>query len=100
MPYLLTPVCPFFNAKATTSVDSKAPSPEGTQLGFHVSQGVVGGFTHQLGVEGTTPETDGVLDVTSSAEAFKWWYDGVQSLKKVGIDGMWNDNNEYTLPTT
>ena len=37
------------------------------------------------------------IDFTSEA-AFKWWYEGVQSLKKVGIDGMWNDNNEYTLP--
>lgn len=37
------------------------------------------------------------LDFTS-AFAFKWWYDGVQGLKRAGIDGMWNDNNEYTLP--
>lgn len=34
----------------------------------------------------------------SSEDAFKWWYNGVQSLKAVGIDAMWNDNNEYTLP--
>ncbi|KAJ5679071.1 hypothetical protein N7462_007315 [Penicillium macrosclerotiorum] len=38
------------------------------------------------------------IDFTSEA-AFKWWFDGVKSLKKVGIDGMWNDNNEYTLPS-
>jgi alpha-glucosidase (family GH31 glycosyl hydrolase) len=38
------------------------------------------------------------IDFTSEV-AFKWWHDGVQSLKKVGIDGMWNDNNEYTLPS-
>lgn len=37
------------------------------------------------------------IDFTSEA-AFTWWYNGVQNLKKVGIDGMWNDNNEYTLP--
>ncbi|KAF7716303.1 Alpha-glucosidase [Penicillium ucsense] len=37
------------------------------------------------------------IDFTSEA-AFKWWFEGVKSLKKVGIDGMWNDNNEYTLP--
>lgn len=37
------------------------------------------------------------IDFTSEA-AFKWWYDGVQSLKHVCIDGMRNDNNEYTLP--
>ncbi|KAG2418411.1 alpha-glucosidase precursor [Aspergillus terreus] len=37
------------------------------------------------------------IDFTSAC-AFKWWYDGVQSLKRAGIDAMWNDNNEYTLP--
>lgn len=37
------------------------------------------------------------IDFTSEV-AFMFWYDGVQSLKRVGIDGMWNDNNEYTLP--
>ncbi|RAL09536.1 putative alpha-glucosidase [Aspergillus homomorphus CBS 101889] len=37
------------------------------------------------------------IDFTSAA-AFKWWYDGVQSLKRAGIDAMWNDNNEYTIP--
>ncbi|KAI9934193.1 hypothetical protein ASPWEDRAFT_737628 [Aspergillus wentii DTO 134E9] len=37
------------------------------------------------------------IDFTSSF-GFKWWYNGVQSLKRAGIDAMWNDNNEYTLP--
>ena len=37
------------------------------------------------------------IDFTSSF-GFKWWYDGVQSLKRAGIDAMWNDNNEYTIP--
>jgi alpha-glucosidase (family GH31 glycosyl hydrolase) len=37
------------------------------------------------------------IDFTSSF-AFKWWYDGVQKLRRAGIDGMWNDNNEYALP--
>ncbi|RAH45468.1 putative alpha-glucosidase [Aspergillus brunneoviolaceus CBS 621.78] len=37
------------------------------------------------------------IDFTCAA-AFRWWYEGVQSLKHAGIDGMWNDNNEYTLP--
>jgi len=37
------------------------------------------------------------IDFTSDF-GFKWWYNGVQSLKRAGIDGMWNDNNEYTLP--
>ena len=39
----------------------------------------------------------GHIDFTSSF-AFKWWYEGVQGLKRAGIDAMWNDNNEYTLP--
>ena len=37
------------------------------------------------------------LDFTSAA-AFQWWYNGVQKLKCAGIDAMWNDNNEYTIP--
>ncbi|ETN41527.1 uncharacterized protein HMPREF1541_03463 [Cyphellophora europaea CBS 101466] len=39
----------------------------------------------------------GHLDFTSKA-AFDWWCEGVQKLKKQGVDAMWNDNNEYTLP--
>ena len=38
------------------------------------------------------------IDFTSSA-GFRWWYDGVRQLKKQGIDCIWNDNNEYTIPT-
>ena len=34
----------------------------------------------------------------SSAAAYEWWVRGVQRLKEQGIDGMWNDNNEYPLP--
>lgn len=37
------------------------------------------------------------VDFTSSA-AYEWWVCGVQKLKEQGIDAMWNDNNEYTLP--
>ncbi|KAF6824492.1 neutral alpha-glucosidase ab precursor [Colletotrichum plurivorum] len=37
------------------------------------------------------------IDFTSKA-GYQWWYDGVLALKKVGIDVMWNDNNEYTVP--
>ncbi|KAK1838320.1 neutral alpha-glucosidase ab precursor [Colletotrichum chrysophilum] len=37
------------------------------------------------------------IDFTSNA-GYQWWYDGVVGLKKVGIDVMWNDNNEYTVP--
>ncbi|CAK7214047.1 hypothetical protein SCUCBS95973_002013 [Sporothrix curviconia] len=36
------------------------------------------------------------LDFTSKA-GFQWWYDGVKALKDVGIDAMWNDNNEYNI---
>lgn len=34
----------------------------------------------------------------TSAVAYEWWARGVEKLKEQGIDGMWNDNNEYTLP--
>ena len=37
------------------------------------------------------------IDFTSAA-AFDWWREGVKKLKQMGIDGMWNDNNEYPLP--
>jgi alpha-glucosidase (family GH31 glycosyl hydrolase) len=37
------------------------------------------------------------LDFTSKA-AFDWWAKGAAMLKKQGVDAMWNDNNEYTLP--
>jgi alpha-glucosidase (family GH31 glycosyl hydrolase) len=39
----------------------------------------------------------GHIDFTSAA-GFQWWYDGVKALRKVGIDCIWNDNNEYTIP--
>ncbi|KAA8644757.1 putative alpha-glucosidase [Aspergillus tanneri] len=67
-----------------------------------------GGFFKDLGTNkpgymrlwsagGGTGDDECHIDFTS-AVAFRWWYDGVQSLKRAGIDGMWNDNNEYTLP--
>ncbi|KAH8673514.1 family 31 glycosyl hydrolase [Xylariales sp. PMI_506] len=37
------------------------------------------------------------LDFTSKA-GYNWWYKGVTDLKNVGIDVMWNDNNEYNTP--
>ncbi|KAI2721012.1 CAZyme family GH31 [Penicillium roqueforti] len=55
------------------------------------------GYMRLWSAGGATGGDGAHIDFTS-AEAFKWWYDGVQSLQKVGIDGMWNDNNEYTLP--
>ncbi len=36
------------------------------------------------------------LDFTSKA-GYEWWYNGVRALKEVGIDAMWNDNNEYNI---
>lgn len=39
----------------------------------------------------------GHIDFTSKS-GFQWWYDGVRSLRKCGIEGIWNDNNEYTIP--
>jgi alpha-glucosidase (family GH31 glycosyl hydrolase) len=39
----------------------------------------------------------GHIDFTNKA-AFAWWVKGVANLKQQGVDGMWNDNNEYTLP--
>jgi alpha-glucosidase (family GH31 glycosyl hydrolase) len=39
----------------------------------------------------------GHIDFTSEA-GYKWWYEGIRELKRVGIDCIWNDNNEYTIP--
>ncbi len=39
----------------------------------------------------------GHIDFTSKA-GFQWWYEGVKALRKCGIEGIWNDNNEYTIP--
>ncbi|KAK3937029.1 family 31 glycosyl hydrolase [Diplogelasinospora grovesii] len=38
------------------------------------------------------------IDFTSKA-GFDWWYAGCKALKDVGIDAMWNDNNEYNIPS-
>jgi alpha-glucosidase (family GH31 glycosyl hydrolase) len=38
------------------------------------------------------------IDFTSKA-GFDWWYRGVLALKELGIDAMWNDNNEYNIPS-
>lgn len=38
----------------------------------------------------------GHIDFTSKT-GFQWWYDGVKGLRKCGIEGIWNDNNEYTI---
>lgn len=39
----------------------------------------------------------GHIDFTSKA-GFQWWYEGIRELKKLGVDCIWNDNNEYTIP--
>jgi alpha-glucosidase (family GH31 glycosyl hydrolase) len=39
----------------------------------------------------------GHIDFTSKA-GYQWWYDGIRELKRLGIDCIWNDNNEYTIP--
>ncbi|OAL48503.1 alpha-glucosidase-like protein [Pyrenochaeta sp. DS3sAY3a] len=39
----------------------------------------------------------GHIDFTSKA-GYKWWYEGIRELKRLGIDCIWNDNNEYTIP--
>jgi alpha-glucosidase (family GH31 glycosyl hydrolase) len=40
----------------------------------------------------------GHIDFTSKA-GYDWWYNGVKGLREIGIDCMWNDNNEYTIPS-
>jgi alpha-glucosidase (family GH31 glycosyl hydrolase) len=39
----------------------------------------------------------GHIDFTSKS-GFQWWYNGVKALRECGIEGIWNDNNEYTIP--
>lgn len=39
----------------------------------------------------------GHIDFTSKA-GYDFWYNGVKELRKVGMDCMWNDNNEYVIP--
>ncbi|CZT11350.1 probable alpha-glucosidase [Rhynchosporium agropyri] len=39
----------------------------------------------------------GHIDFTSEA-GFNWWCEGVKGLRKCGVEGIWNDNNEYTIP--
>jgi alpha-glucosidase (family GH31 glycosyl hydrolase) len=39
----------------------------------------------------------GHIDFTSES-GFMWWYEGVKELRRIGIEGIWNDNNEYTIP--
>lgn len=45
---------------------------------------------------GGESDEGGHIDFTSES-GFRWWYEGVRTLCKEGIDCMWNDNNEYTV---
>ncbi|KAK3109656.1 hypothetical protein LTR53_016852 [Teratosphaeriaceae sp. CCFEE 6253] len=47
---------------------------------------------------GGTSGEGGHIDFTSKA-GYDFWYDGVKELRKVGMDCMWNDNNEYLVPS-
>jgi alpha-glucosidase (family GH31 glycosyl hydrolase) len=40
----------------------------------------------------------GHIDFTSKS-GYDFWYNGVKELRKVGMDCMWNDNNEYLVPS-
>lgn len=46
---------------------------------------------------GGESDIGGHLDFTSPV-TYNWWREGVRALRKEGIDAMWNDNNEYTVP--
>ena len=37
------------------------------------------------------------LDMSSEA-GYSWWYHGTKALLEKGVDGIWNDNNEFNLP--
>lgn len=39
----------------------------------------------------------GHIDFTSKF-GFQWWLEGIKELRRIGIEGMWNDNNEYVIP--
>ena len=40
----------------------------------------------------------GHIDFSSKA-GYDFWCNGVKELRKTGMDCMWNDNNEYTVPS-
>lgn len=40
----------------------------------------------------------GHIDFSSKA-GYDFWYNGVEELRKTGMDCMWNDNNEYLVPS-
>ncbi|KAF4550594.1 putative glycosyl hydrolases family 31 protein 2 [Elsinoe fawcettii] len=46
---------------------------------------------------GGESDVGGHLDFTCPT-TYEWWRNGVRRLREQGVDAMWNDNNEYTLP--
>jgi alpha-glucosidase (family GH31 glycosyl hydrolase) len=54
------------------------------------------GITRLWSAGGGESGEGGHIDFTSES-GFKWWYEGVKALRKIGIEGIWNDNNEYTI---
>lgn len=56
------------------------------------------GVTRLWSAGGGESGEGGHIDFTSKA-GYQWWYEGVKSLRKIGIDCMWNDNNEYVVPS-
>lgn len=56
------------------------------------------GVTRLWSAGGGESGEGGHIDFTSKA-GYNWWYNGVKSLREIGIDCMWNDNNEYTVPS-
>ncbi|RDW88009.1 neutral alpha-glucosidase ab [Coleophoma cylindrospora] len=55
------------------------------------------GRTRLWSCAGGASAKGGHLDFTSKA-GFDWWVQGIKSLRKIGIEGIWNDNNDYTIP--
>lgn len=47
---------------------------------------------------GGTSGEGGHIDFTSKA-GYDFWYNGVKELRRTGMDCMWNDNNEYLVPS-
>jgi alpha-glucosidase (family GH31 glycosyl hydrolase) len=56
------------------------------------------GVTRLWSAGGGESGEGGHIDFTSKA-GYDWWYNGVKGLREIGIDCMWNDNNEYTVPS-
>lgn len=56
------------------------------------------GVTRLWSAGGGESGEGGHIDFTSKA-GYNFWYNGVKSLREIGIDCMWNDNNEYTIPS-